>query len=142
MAFDSAAIGRRVREEREKAGLSLAQLAAVSGLTKAYLVRLETQGGNPSVEVVTQVADALDLTAADLLGGPIIRWVGDTPEIPPLLRVFADQANLTSSEVNMLASIKWRDQEAPQTVERWEYVYRSLLLSRGIDQEHSDAKAD
>src|SRR5437667_12829613 len=85
MSFDPSAIGRRVREEREKAGLSLAQLAERSGLTKAYLVRLETQGGNPSVEVVAQIAEALDLTAADLLGGPVIRFVADDADVPPSL---------------------------------------------------------
>jgi transcriptional regulator with XRE-family HTH domain len=142
MSFDPSAIGRRVREEREKAGLSLAQLAERSGLTKAYLVRLETQGGNPSVEVVAQIAEALDLTAADLLGGPIIRFVGDDAEILPSLRAFADEARLSSSDLKMLASIRWRDEDPPQTAERWRYVYRSLLMSRQIDKEHRDADQD
>ena len=139
MSFDPSAIGRRVREEREKAGLSLAQLAERSGLTKAYLVRLETQGGNPSVEVIAQIADALDLTAADLLGGPVIRFVGDDADIPPSLRAFADEAQLSSSDLKMLASIRWRDEEPPETLERWRYVYRSLLMSRQIDREYRDA---
>jgi transcriptional regulator with XRE-family HTH domain len=142
MSFDPSAIGRRVREEREKAGLSLAQLAERSGLTKAYLVRLETHGGNPSVEVVAQIAEALDLTAADLLGGPVIRFVGDDADVPPSLRAFADEAHLSSSDLKMLASIRWRDEDPPQTAERWRYVYRSLLMSRQIDKEHRDADQD
>lgn len=142
MTFDPRAIGRRVREEREKAGLSLAQLAATSGLTKAYLVRLENQVGNPSVEVVVQIAEALDLTAADLLGGPVIRYVADDPDIPPSLRAFAEEASLSSGDIRMLASIRWRDQQPPQTTERWQYVYRSLLMSREIDKEQSGAAED
>jgi transcriptional regulator with XRE-family HTH domain len=142
MAFEPTAVGRRMREEREKAGLSLAQLAQRSGLTKAYLVRLENQGGNPSVEVVTQIADALDLTAADLLGGPVIRFVEDQREIPPSLRAFADEEHLTSSDINMLASIRWRNQQPPRTAERWRYVYRSLLMSREIDEEQANAGED
>lgn len=142
MTFDPQAIGRRVREEREKAGLSLAQLSAASGLTKAYLVRLENQTGNPSVEVVVQIAEALDLTAADLLGGPVIRYVGDDSGIPPSLRAFADEAQLSSSDVTMLASIRWRNEEPPQTAERWSYVYRSLVMSQEIDKERTDAKED
>lgn len=139
MAFDPKALGRRVREEREKAGLSLAQLAAASGLTKAYLVRLEHQAGNPSLEVIAQIAEALDLTVADLVGGPVIRFVGDDSDVSPSLRTFADQANLSSSDVTMLASIKWRAGEQPQTADRWQYVYRSLQMSRDIDKEQSDA---
>jgi transcriptional regulator with XRE-family HTH domain len=122
-------------EERETAGLSLAQLTATSGLTRAYLARLEPQGGNPSVEVVAQIAVALDLTAADLLGGPVIRFVGDDADVPPSLRAFAGEAQLSSSALKMLASIRWRDEEPPRTTERWRYVYRSILMSRQIDKE-------
>jgi transcriptional regulator with XRE-family HTH domain len=139
MAFDPRALGRRVREEREKAGLSLAQLAEAAGLTKAYLVRLENQAGNPSVEVVAQIAEAFDLTVADLVGGPVIRWVGDDSDVSPSLRAFADEAKLSSNDVAMLASIKWRDGEQPLTLERWQYVYRSLRMSREIDKERGDA---
>src|SRR5436190_21337361 len=90
MAFDPKALGCRVREEREKAGLSLAQLAAASGLTKAYLVRLENQAGSPSMEVVAQMAEALDLTVAALVGGPVMRFVGDESDVAPSLRAFAE----------------------------------------------------
>lgn len=133
--IDPTAIGRRVREEREKAGLSLAQLAARSGLTKAYLVRLENQAANPSIEVLGRIAEALDLTIADLVGGPVIRYVGDAEEVPASLRAFAEQAHLSTSDLSMLASIRWREGERPQTVDRWEYVYRSLVMSRQIDKE-------
>lgn len=139
MAIDPGVIGRRVREERSKARLSLSQLASISGLTKAYLVRLEKGTANPSVEVVAQIAEALDLTAADLLGGPVIRFVGDESEVPPSLRAFAEEAHLSSSDVTMLASIRWRDEQPPRTTERWRYVYRSLLMSREIDEEADDA---
>jgi transcriptional regulator with XRE-family HTH domain len=103
-------------------------------------VRLENQGGNPSIEVVAQIAEALDLTAADLLEGPVIRFVGDESEVSSSLRAFADEAQLSSSDLKMLASIRWRDEQPPQTAERWRYVYRSLLMSREIDVEHNDAK--
>jgi transcriptional regulator with XRE-family HTH domain len=140
MAFDPQQLGRRVREEREKAGLSLAQLAAAAGITKAYLVRLENQAGNPSLEVVARIAEALDLTVADMVGGPVIRYVGDDSDVTPSLRAFADEARLTSSDVAMLASIRWREGEQPTTAERWQYVYRSLQMSREIDKESNDAE--
>lgn len=141
MAFDPKELGRRVREARIKAGLSIAQLAALAGLTKAYLVRLENQAANPSMDVVSRIAEALDLTIADLVGGPVIRFVGDDADVPPSLRAFADQSKLTSSEVTMLASIKWRQGEQPRTAERWQYVFRSLQMSREIDTDHDDAQA-
>jgi transcriptional regulator with XRE-family HTH domain len=141
MAFDPKELGRRVREARIKAGLSIAQLAGLAGLTKAYLVRLENQSANPSMDVVSRIAEALDLTIADLVGGPVIRFLSDDADVPPSLRAFADQAKLTSSEVTMLASIRWRQGEQPRTAERWQYVFRSLQMSREIDTDHDDAQA-
>lgn len=134
------ALGRRIREERAKAGLSIQQLADLSGLTKAYVVRVENDTANPSMEVVARIAEALDLTIADLVGGPVIRYVGDESEVSPSLRAFAEQARLSSSGVKMLASIRWREGEQPRTTERWQYVYRSLQMSREIDAEHDDAE--
>ena len=58
--LDSRRIGQRVRAEREKAELTHADLAAITGLTKSYLVRLETTGGNPTIEALGAIADALD----------------------------------------------------------------------------------
>jgi transcriptional regulator with XRE-family HTH domain len=127
MALDRKALGRRIREERIKSGLSIQQLADLAGLTKAYLVRVETEAANPSMDVVARIAEALDLTIADLVGGPVIRYVGDESEVPPSLRAFAEQARLSSSG------------EQPRTIERWQYVYQSLQMSREIDTEHDDA---
>ena len=93
------------------------------------------------MDVVARIAEALDLTIADLVGGPVIRYVGDESEVLPTLRAFAEQARLSSSAVKMLASIRWRQGEQPRTTERWQYVYRSLQMSREIDAENSDAEA-
>lgn len=140
MVLDPKALGRRIREERAKAGLSIQQLADLAGLTKAYLVRVENETANPSMDVVARIAEALDLTIADLVGGPVIRYIGDESEVSPSLRAFAEQARLPSSGVKMLASIRWREGEQPRTTERWQYVYQSLQMSRDIDTEHDDAE--
>jgi transcriptional regulator with XRE-family HTH domain len=141
MPFDPKALGRRIREERLKAGLSIQQLADLAGLTKAYIVRVEAETANPSMDVVARIAEALDLTIADLVGGPVIRYVGDESEVSPSLRAFAEQARLSSSSVKMLASIRWREGDQPRTTERWQYVYQSLQMSREIDTEHDHAES-
>lgn len=132
--FDAKTVGRRVREERERADLSLSQLAEQSGLSKAYLVRLENQGGNPSLETLAAIADALELTVADLLDRPRIVLEEVDPDVPPSLRRFADEAGLTSGELRQLASIKWRQEERPKTVDRWRFIHQSLRASRSIDE--------
>jgi transcriptional regulator with XRE-family HTH domain len=126
-------VGERVRAEREKARLSIAQLAQAAGLSKAYLVRLENAGTNPSLGVLGQIANALDITVADLVRGPAVRFEVEEAEIPPSLRLFADEASLSSAEVRTLASIRWRKGEQPRTAERWRYIYDSLRLSRSME---------
>lgn len=60
--------------------------------------------------------------------------------MPPSLRAFADEARLSSSDITMLASIRWREGDQPRTADRWQFVYRSLHMSRDIDAEHDDAE--
>ena len=133
--LDPREVGRRVRREREKAGLSLAQLADASGLTKAYLVRLENQGGNPTLEVLAAIADVLEVTIADLIGGPkLVLDSEDALEIPTSLKAYASERSLSSSDLRMLASIRWRKGQRPQTPERWRFIHDSLRASEGLEE--------
>lgn len=125
--------GQRLRRERDKAGLSLAQLADLTGISKPYLVKLENEPSNPSLQLLGRLADALDVTVADLLGGPRYRVDESTIVVPPQLRAFADEVGLSSAEVRTLASIKFRKGDEPRSTERWAYIYNSLRLSRGLD---------
>jgi transcriptional regulator with XRE-family HTH domain len=136
-------VGARVRREREKAHLSLAQLAAAAGLTKAYVLKVESGDTNASLRVLAQLAQALQLTVADLVGGPSVRFDPDEAEPPASsLLIFADEAGLGPSEITTLNSIRWRAGEEPRTPERWRYIFNSLRLSRSIDAEHDETPAD
>jgi transcriptional regulator with XRE-family HTH domain len=137
-SFNASSVGRRVRAERQKARLSLSQLAEQAGLTKAYLVRLETQGGNPSLESLVAIADALELTVADLLDRPRLVLDEEETEIPGSLRAYAEDARLSSVEVRQLASIKWRAAERPHTIERWRFIHQSLRASRSLEEQTDD----
>lgn len=136
---DPLEVGRNVKAEREKAGLSLAKLSAVTGISKAHLVRLERGEGNPSLGILSRIADAFELTVADLVGRPKLTYrpeEGD--DIDSTLRAFADGADLTSSEVNTLASIRFRAGERPKTIKRWRYIYDSLVASESFDRQADD----
>lgn len=125
--------GERLRRERDKAGMSLAQLADATGISKPYLVRLENEPSNPSLQILSRLADALDVTVADLLGGPRYQIDDDELHVPPHLHAFADEAGLSTPEIRTLASIKFRRGDEPRSTQRWAYIYNSLRLSRGLD---------
>ncbi|MEM1376015.1 MAG: helix-turn-helix domain-containing protein [Pseudomonadota bacterium] len=54
-------IATSVRREREQAGLSLSGLAAKAGLSKSTLSQIEAGHGNPSIDTLWSLANALSV---------------------------------------------------------------------------------
>ena len=67
-ARSAAALGPRLRELRTRRGLSLEQLAARSGVSRAMLSKVERGENTPTITVVLKVASALEIGAAELIG--------------------------------------------------------------------------
>lgn len=61
------ALGAVIRAQRKLANLSLRQLAELTSLSNPYLSQLERGLHEPSVRVLTAVADALGLSAEQLM---------------------------------------------------------------------------
>lgn len=66
-------IAAAVRRERERAGLSLTELARRAGLAKSTLSQLETGNGNPSVETLWALGVALGVPFSQLVTAPTPR---------------------------------------------------------------------
>lgn len=81
-------IAAAIRRERERAGLTLTELARRAGLAKSTLSQLESGTGNPSVETIWALGMAL--------GVPFSRLV--EPERPRTLLVRAGQGPVTRSQ--------------------------------------------
>jgi XRE family aerobic/anaerobic benzoate catabolism transcriptional regulator len=62
-----AAIGREVRRNRAKRGMTRRQLAQASETSERYLAQIESGAGNPSASVLRAIARALDLPSSALL---------------------------------------------------------------------------
>lgn len=61
------AIAFSLRRERERAGLSLSELAKKAGIAKSTLSQLESGSGNPSVETLWALGVALDVPFSRLV---------------------------------------------------------------------------
>ena len=59
-------LGDRVRAARAQRGMSRKILARDSGVSERYLAQLESGRGNPSVAVLHQIADAMDMSVMEL----------------------------------------------------------------------------
>ncbi len=95
-----AAIGREVRKNRAKRGMTRRQLAQASETSERYLAQIESGAGNPSVSVLRAIAQALDLPASALLAetgartaelGLVIDLLAQVPEqeLPALAKELA-----------------------------------------------------
>jgi XRE family transcriptional regulator, aerobic/anaerobic benzoate catabolism transcriptional regulator len=67
-------VGERVREARERRGMTRKLLARDSGVSERYIAQLETGQGNISILLLRQIAQAMNLSASEL--------VRDAPDQP------------------------------------------------------------
>ena len=78
-------IAAAVRRERERAGLSLSEVAKRAGIAKSTLHQLEAGGGNPSVETLWALGVALNVPFARLIepeaAPPRVIRAGEGPAI-------------------------------------------------------------
>ena len=66
-------VADNVREFREQRGWKQAQLANLAGMGVAYLSGIENRHGAPSLEILSYLAKAFDVTVADLVEDPELR---------------------------------------------------------------------
>lgn len=120
---------KRLRGEKR---LSQAALCREAGVSPAYLSELESgQGKRPSGQVLMRLAKALGVTIAELLGERI-RPGQSISEPDPTLLAFAEERNLPSSDIEMLAGIRFRG-DPPRTTRRWAMIYDTIISSQMLD---------
>src|SRR5215216_1074104 len=79
--------GTRVRAARQRQGLTLDGLATAAGISLATLSNLERGEHSPSLTAATNVARALRVSLAELLGDEDQRPVVTIPGAEPAIRV-------------------------------------------------------
>lgn len=89
-------IGAALKRERNAAGLTVSELARRSGISKATVSQLESGVGNPSVETLWSLGDAL--------GVPFARLVDEATEPVTLIRA-ADAPGVGSADSSYTAAL-------------------------------------
>jgi transcriptional regulator with XRE-family HTH domain len=80
-------LGGYIQQARERAGLSLRNLEAITGISRPMLNRLEhDQIDNPSPDVLHRLANALELDSDDLFAFVGYRPSTKLPSLAPYLR--------------------------------------------------------
>src|SRR5262249_22118470 len=82
---DLARLGTRLKSLRHARGLPLTDVADRAQISKGYLSQLESgTGANPTLDVLMRIAQALDVTIADLIQTKKPKAIAELPqELPP-----------------------------------------------------------
>jgi transcriptional regulator with XRE-family HTH domain len=126
-------IGSNVKKYREMRGLSLPDLAARAGVSKAFLWEIESgKSRRPGAEVLLRIAEALNVAITELLGRPGVPPAGPglVPQINDGLRAFINERKvqgrpLEPEEVESLSYVQLKGGR-PTTKEQWALVYGML----------------
>lgn len=81
-------VGRQIRRWRTERGLTLARVAERSGLNVGYLSQIENDKASPSLAVLAQLAEALDVSPAWFL----------MDDVPPPAVVRASERPVTATD--------------------------------------------
>lgn len=79
-------IGARIKRLRKAAGLSQTEVALKAGVAASYFSALERGEKNATISTLTQVADALDVSFAELTAGELVEVEKLLADIPGRLR--------------------------------------------------------
>lgn len=126
-------IGDCIKKFRELRGLTLPDLAVKAGVSKAFLWEIESgKSRRPGAEVLFRIAEALEVTIAQLLGRPPEREVQGLiePQINAGLRAFINERKiqghpLEPEEIKSLSFVQLKGGR-PTTKEQWALVYGML----------------
>lgn len=83
---DGIPVGERISMLRQRERLTVSALARKARISKGHVSALEHGiERNPTLGVLTRIADALGITVVDLLGGPRVGTrQAPSPEVPPV----------------------------------------------------------
>jgi transcriptional regulator with XRE-family HTH domain len=107
------ALGAYIREQRQRANLSLRQLAEKASLSNPYLSQVERGLHQPSIRALKAISDALNLSAETLLAqaGLIDAIAGDAPkaaradDAPDTERAIRADPRLTEDQKSALITV-------------------------------------
>jgi transcriptional regulator with XRE-family HTH domain len=120
-------LGTRIRDLRERSGLTLGDLERACGVSKGYLSQLEGgKASNPTIVAVTKIAQGLGVSVSELLGEPPAEEHSQD-RLPAGLKAFLDDsaargAGVSDEDVKMLLGIRYRGRQ-PRTAEDWGLLY-------------------
>ena len=128
--MDASELGRQVLVRRKEKGLSQDELGKLANISRNYVSLIERGEANSiSMKVINQLAVVFGTSPAELTGETTVQSM---VMIPPSLRDFGLQNNLSYETIDRLARLPRRGKE-PKSVKEWQELYQ--IISQYIEGE-------
>ena len=125
--------GERIRILRTEKSMTLPALAESAGLSKGLISKLENnEDSNPSLATLYKIAEALDVTIADILESETAQIKRIIPEQQPywqkdLIEYLRNQGKEPDQDIlNAIYVLRNRKATQSDDLERWKFLYRSI----------------
>jgi transcriptional regulator with XRE-family HTH domain len=96
-------LGDFIRQQRERANLSLRRLAESAGISNPYLSQIERGIRKPSAEILKRLSRALEISANSMYSKAGL--IDDDFESPPVLDSVENDGHLTSDQKKVLLEL-------------------------------------
>ncbi len=129
-----ATVGERVKDVREKKGLTQEQLSQASGVSKSFLSEIENNKTNPGGQTLLQIANALGASVDYLLEGKSSESQSkESVVIPPPLSRVAEKLNLSYTQTielleahNSVVARRSKNSQKNLTEEEWKKFHDTI----------------
>jgi transcriptional regulator with XRE-family HTH domain len=113
--------GQRLRDRRSALGLTLLAVAIRAGVSVPYVANLEKGRGNPTLDVIVALADALEVPVISLVGtDPAPRGTESQEEALPQALLDYARGDLFQGTTQRLAELAQRpEEEMRRAVVEW-----------------------
>lgn len=95
-------IGKRIACFRTAKRYTVNKLATKAGISQSYLRDIELGNKNPTVEILSYICDALDITLLDFFNDGTQTTLSDDPLLAKIYELNAEQRNALLAFLNTL----------------------------------------
>jgi transcriptional regulator with XRE-family HTH domain len=132
--FEPSKIGGRLREERERRGISLRELARRVGVSPSLVSQIELDRVNPSVSTLWAIVTELGMTMSDVFGEA-------APEPTEVVRAVGNDDGIvahpdTRRVINLASGVRW-ERLTPHSDPEIEFLY--VVYPVGAESSPEDA---
>jgi len=151
-------IPKRLRKLREARGWNVSELARASGLSQPYLRQIELGiKRNPSAAVLNQLAAALGVTVADIMGASVAIPGSSLEEAPDSLRELVRKSRHSKASISAESALRdrrtgnsssffsrgfWAEVDAPRRRRRIDLSLSGGGKEARTEREEGDREAD